>query len=134
MNSFLCCFMINFVFGSGHCQELAPKYREAASILATADLPRPVVLAKYDDSTDSQRRLRGGAEDGNLYYEKNSSKVQRFLMLNPFQFLTTMPIRPSLSLKMASTQNIQGVERLKILLCICPLYRKDSIRMTKRPN
>jgi hypothetical protein len=23
-----------------------------------------VVLAKYDDSTDSQRRLRAGAEDG----------------------------------------------------------------------
>jgi thiol-disulfide isomerase/thioredoxin len=47
----------------GHCKELAPKYREAASLLATADLPRPVVLAKYDDSTDSQRRLRAGAED-----------------------------------------------------------------------
>jgi len=27
------------------------------------DLPRPVVLAKYDDSTESQRRLRAGAED-----------------------------------------------------------------------
>jgi hypothetical protein len=52
---------------SGHCQELAPKYREAAAILATADLPRPVVLAKYDDSTDSQRRLRAGAEDGGYY-------------------------------------------------------------------
>jgi hypothetical protein len=47
----------------GHCQELAPKYREAASLLEAADLPRPVVLAKYDDSTDSQRRLRAGAED-----------------------------------------------------------------------
>ena len=47
----------------GHCKELAPKYREAAAILEAADLPRPVVLAKYDDSTDSQRRLRAGAED-----------------------------------------------------------------------
>lgn len=47
----------------GHCQDLAPKYREAAAILANADLPKPVVLAKYDDSTDSQRQLRAGAED-----------------------------------------------------------------------
>ncbi len=60
-------YLINLAivgFGSGHCQDLAPKYREAAAILSTADLPRPVVLAKYDDSTDSQRRLRAGAEDG----------------------------------------------------------------------
>ena len=71
-------------FGSGHCQELAPKYREAASTLATADLPRPVVLAKYDDSTDSQRRLRGGAEDGNCASEIiRLFHTPRLLMLNP---------------------------------------------------
>jgi hypothetical protein len=56
--------MITYInYRCGHCQELAPKYREAASLLAAADLPRPVVLAKYDDSTESQRRLRAGAED-----------------------------------------------------------------------
>jgi hypothetical protein len=55
---------VEMMFCSGHCQELAPKYREAAATLASADLPRPVVLAKYDDSTDSQRQLRAGAEDG----------------------------------------------------------------------
>ncbi len=71
--------MILFVFDSGHCQELAPKYREAASILATADLPRPVVLAKYDDSTESQRRLRAGAEDGNLL-RNDSFHIPRFLI------------------------------------------------------
>ena len=47
----------------GHCQELAPKYRKAAALLDDTDLPRKVVLAKYDDSTDSQRQLRAGAED-----------------------------------------------------------------------
>ena len=32
-------------------------------MLASTNLPRPVAVAKYDDSTDSQRRLRAGAED-----------------------------------------------------------------------
>lgn len=47
----------------GHCQQLAPNYREAAAILADEDLPTPVVFAKYDDSTDYQRQLRAGAPD-----------------------------------------------------------------------
>ena len=64
-----------FEHDSGHCQELSPKYREAAAILATADLPRPVVLAKYDDSTDSQRRLRAGAEDGAYHVLPSHSTI-----------------------------------------------------------
>jgi thiol-disulfide isomerase/thioredoxin len=47
----------------GHCQELAPKYRVAAAELAAADLPRKVVLAKYNDGDDYNRRLRAGAPD-----------------------------------------------------------------------
>ena len=46
---------------SGHSRELAPKFRDAAAKLATASLTRPVVLAKYDDSTEEQRKLRAGA-------------------------------------------------------------------------
>jgi thiol-disulfide isomerase/thioredoxin len=48
---------------SGKCKDLAPKYRKAASDLVSANLPRPVVLAQYDDSTERQRLLRAGAED-----------------------------------------------------------------------
>jgi hypothetical protein len=40
---------------------LAPKYRQAATTLASLSLPRSVVLAKYDDSTEEQRKLRAGA-------------------------------------------------------------------------
>ena len=48
---------------NGHSRSLASKYRQAASALADANLSRPVVLAKYDDSTEEQRKLRAGAPD-----------------------------------------------------------------------
>ena len=49
----------------GHCQQLAPNFREAAALLheARAELPTPVVLAKFDDSDEYNRNLRAGAED-----------------------------------------------------------------------
>ena len=47
----------------GHCQELAPQYRAAASKLAKADLPIPVVLAKMNDGDEANRRLRAGAPE-----------------------------------------------------------------------
>lgn len=47
----------------GHCQELAPSFRLAAFELASLDLPRAVVLAKYDDGDEYNRRLRAGAPD-----------------------------------------------------------------------
>lgn len=46
-----------------HCQELAPHYREAAKQLSALDLPTPVVLAKYDDGDEYNRRLRAGAPE-----------------------------------------------------------------------
>jgi hypothetical protein len=55
-------------FWSPRCprsRNFAPIYDEAAKQLAFKTLPRPVTLAKYDDSTESQRQLRSGAEDGN---------------------------------------------------------------------
>ena len=48
---------------SGQSGQLAPKYRQAAAALASSNLPRSVVLAKYDDSTEEQRKLRAGAAD-----------------------------------------------------------------------
>ena len=47
----------------GHCQQLAPNFRAAAAELAAAELPRKVVLAKYDDGDEYNRRLRAGAPD-----------------------------------------------------------------------
>jgi len=47
----------------GHCQQLAPQFREAAAILANQDLPTPVKFAKYDDADEYNRRLRAGAPD-----------------------------------------------------------------------
>ncbi|GMI27059.1 hypothetical protein TeGR_g10774 [Tetraparma gracilis] len=47
----------------GHCKQLAPHYRSAAAELATMDLPKKVFLAKMDDSDESNRKLRAGAED-----------------------------------------------------------------------
>lgn len=49
----------------GHCQELAPHYREAASQLATkkAELGVSVKLAKLDDGDEYNRQARYGAED-----------------------------------------------------------------------
>lgn len=47
----------------GHCQQLAPQFREAAKQLAKADLPTPVVLAKMDDTNEDNRRLRAGAPE-----------------------------------------------------------------------
>jgi len=49
----------------GHCQELAPKYREAADILSgmRKELPVPVKFAKLDDSDEYNREGRFGAED-----------------------------------------------------------------------
>lgn len=46
-----------------HCQELAPHYREAAKRLHSMDLPTPVVLAKYNDGDEYNRRLRAGAPE-----------------------------------------------------------------------
>lgn len=48
----------------GHCQNLAPIYREAAQLMSEAtDLPVPVVFAKYNDGNEYNRQLRGGAPD-----------------------------------------------------------------------
>lgn len=49
----------------GHCQELAPKYREAAAQLASMkdELKTPVKLAKLDDGDEYNRQGRFGAED-----------------------------------------------------------------------
>ena len=47
----------------GHCQQLAPEYRDAAKKLAAADLPTPVVLAKMNDGDEANRRLRAGAPE-----------------------------------------------------------------------
>lgn len=48
----------------GHCQNLAPVYREAAQLVSEAnDLPVPVVFAKYNDGNEYNRQLRGGAPD-----------------------------------------------------------------------
>ena len=47
----------------GHCQQLAPHYREAAKELDGLDLPRKVKLAKYDDGDEYNRQLRAGAPD-----------------------------------------------------------------------
>jgi len=41
----------------------APNFREAAALLASADLPQPVVFAKYDDANEYNRQLRAGAPD-----------------------------------------------------------------------
>ena len=46
-----------------HCQELAPHYREAAKQLHAMDLPTPVVLAKYNDGDEYNRRLRAGSPE-----------------------------------------------------------------------
>jgi FAD-linked sulfhydryl oxidase len=51
----------------GHCQELAPHYREAAERLSVMkrkqELPIPVKFAKMDDSDEYNRGGRFGAED-----------------------------------------------------------------------
>jgi len=47
----------------GHCQHVAPLYREAASRMADMDLPYKVKFAKMDDSDEYNRQLRAGAED-----------------------------------------------------------------------
>ena len=44
-------------------QELAPHYREAAKLLQEMDLPTPVVLAKYNDGDEYNRRLRAGSPE-----------------------------------------------------------------------
>eukprot|EP00618_Florenciella_parvula_P036072 CAMPEP_0119474524 /NCGR_PEP_ID=MMETSP1344-20130328/5743_1 /TAXON_ID=236787 /ORGANISM="Florenciella parvula, Strain CCMP2471" /LENGTH=583 /DNA_ID=CAMNT_0007507845 /DNA_START=43 /DNA_END=1794 /DNA_ORIENTATION=- len=49
----------------GHCQEMAPKYREAAAQLAAkkSELAVPVKFAKLDDGDEYNREARFGAED-----------------------------------------------------------------------
>lgn len=47
----------------GHCQHLAPFYREAAKMMNKMDLPYKVKFAKLDDSDEYNRQLRAGAED-----------------------------------------------------------------------
>jgi len=47
----------------GHCQHLAPHYREAAALIKDMDLPYDVQFAKLDDSDEYNRQLRAGAED-----------------------------------------------------------------------
>lgn len=50
----------------GHCQHLAPIFREAAKEIAAADstdFPVPVIFAKYNDGDEYNRQLRGGAAD-----------------------------------------------------------------------
>jgi len=49
----------------GHCQELAPKFREAAARLAAMkkELPVPVKFAKIDDTDEYNRDARYGSEE-----------------------------------------------------------------------
>jgi thioredoxin-like negative regulator of GroEL len=46
----------------GHCQELAPVYREAAKMVEEADLPMRVAFGKYDDTDPGNAALRAGDE------------------------------------------------------------------------
>ncbi len=69
-----------------------------------------------------------------IFFTKPFIAYRTMSDMNLLQFSTTMPIRPSLSLKTASTQNIQGDERLRTLFCTCPPYRRGSIRMTKKQS
>lgn len=47
----------------GHCQELAPVYREAAALVEEADLPYEIGFGKVDDTDEWNKQLRAGAED-----------------------------------------------------------------------
>jgi thiol-disulfide isomerase/thioredoxin len=49
----------------GHCQNMAPVYREAAEMMSEIDnIPNPVAFAKIDDGDDyNHNTLRAGAED-----------------------------------------------------------------------
>jgi thioredoxin-like negative regulator of GroEL len=47
----------------GHCQQLAPHLRAAAKMLADADLPMKVRVAKMDDGDEANRVFRAGAPD-----------------------------------------------------------------------
>jgi len=47
----------------GHCQHLAPVYRDAAAIMAEANLPFKVGFAKFDDTDDFNKQMRAGAEE-----------------------------------------------------------------------
>ena len=61
----LCCIVTPWFAAPwcGHCQQLAPEYREAAKKLASADLPIEVTLAKMNDGDEANRRLRAGAPE-----------------------------------------------------------------------
>lgn len=47
----------------GHCQHLAPVYREAAAMIAEADLPLQIGFGKVDDTDEWNQQLRAGAPE-----------------------------------------------------------------------
>jgi len=75
----------------GHCKQLAEPYRHAAAELAEMDLPRPVKLAKMDDSDDTNRRLRAGAPEVYNYSHYPSLMVFDHANKNHTKQPATMP-------------------------------------------
>lgn len=47
----------------GHCQHMAPVYREAAAKIAETDLPVKVGFGKFDDTDPLNKQMQAGAED-----------------------------------------------------------------------
>jgi thioredoxin-like negative regulator of GroEL len=47
----------------GHCQHLAPVYREAAAMVSEANLPIKVGFGKVDDTDELNRQLHAGSEE-----------------------------------------------------------------------
>jgi len=47
----------------GHCQHVAPVFREAAQLMEEVDLPLKVGFGKFDDTDPTNRAMRAGAED-----------------------------------------------------------------------
>jgi thiol-disulfide isomerase/thioredoxin len=47
----------------GHCQHLAPVYREAAAQIDESDLPMRVAFGKFDDTAEQNQAFRAGSEE-----------------------------------------------------------------------
>lgn len=47
----------------GHCQQMAPVYREAAAIIDEADLPVKIGFGKFDDTDSLNQQMQAGSED-----------------------------------------------------------------------
>lgn len=46
----------------GHCQHMAPVYRDAAAIIAETDLPLKVGFGKFDDTDTLNQQMQAGSE------------------------------------------------------------------------